>query len=326
MNYINNEVYLDMIKSTIIFNYPASAKSLKVRLVIYNEKDKYFPFIFYMNSNYDKMTLNYKTLSPHFQYKYKYQVYKSGSWENLTEYKYFRIEFKDKNAVRYLLFLNPESKHLSIGFAGNGKRPSYHYVGTISGIYTNKLFILDNFSKNTPNKAAYYIGINGKKNAMKKVYRLIEQVRKQLNVLKRNVICIGSSKGGFASLLYALTYGYGHCIVGSPTIFLGNRLMKEGNMSNYVEEIAGHTSENAIKWLNELIDNEIIKGAKCDIHLLIGRGESRYTKHVIPFQKMVEPYQNINLELEVLDFEKHNDLVKYYPNYLREKMKEITNL
>lgn len=315
-----------MIKSNIIFNYPSSAENLKVRLVIYNEKDKYFPFIFQMNSNHDKITLNYKTLSPHFQYKYKYQIYKNGAWVNLTEYKYFRIEFKDKYAVRYLLFLNPESKYLSVGFAGNGKKPSYHYVGTISSVYTNKLFILDNFSKKTPNNAAYYIGINRSKNVMQRVHRLIEVVRKKIRVPKSNVICIGSSKGGFASLLYALTYKYGHCIIGSPTIYLGNRLMQEGSMSNYVEEIAGDSSEESIEWLNNLINEDVLNKASCNIHLLIGRGESRYTKHVLPFKEMIKPYHSINLELEIIDFEKHNDLIKYYPNYLRNKIKEITNL
>lgn len=37
-----------------------------------------------------------------------------------------------------------------------------------------------------------------------------------------NVITVGSSKGGYAALYYALKYGFGHAIAGGPQVKLGD--------------------------------------------------------------------------------------------------------
>ena len=96
-------------------------------------------------------------------------------------------------------------------------------------------------------------------------------------------------------------------------------------MFKYAKAIAGDTNEKAMRWLNNLVSEEITDETSCDIKILIGGGETRYKKHVLPFQESVKNFPHVKLKLEVLDFSQHKELIKYYPNYLVENLRNIIN-
>src|SRR5699024_1880392 len=198
-------------------------------------------------------------------------------------YKYLHINFENKNNVKYRFFREPESEYLLVCFSGNGHVPAYNYIGAFSNLKINRLYIKDDFTSKTSNRSLFYVGSEKKNEVMDNVSNLINEIADSLEINKKNIICCGTSKGGYASVLYALTYGYGHCVIGSPTLYLGNSLLVEGNLRNHAKAISGDTSQTSIEWLNQLLLSKVNQADHCNINIVIGKGERRYNKHLLPF-------------------------------------------
>jgi len=306
------------------YNIPKNLEGERVKFALYNDKEKRFAFSTIVSSAKDAILINYKELAPHFQYKYKLQIMKQNKWENHTKYKYIKVDFEDENAIKYRLFLNPDSEYLMVGFQGNGLKPSYNYTGSLAELEVNRLYILDDYTDETPNNGAYYLGENRILNYMDNVHSLIEKIRVRLGILKNNVICFGTSKGGFAAILYSLKFNYPNCVVGSPTIYLGNSLILENSSTRvYADFISGGRKEDDIEWLNNLIPNSIDFSKTCTIKILIGRGERRYKNHILPFVKSLEEDPNINVCLDVKDFEQHSLIGSLFPPFAINQVKSI---
>ena len=56
------------------------------------------------------------------------------------------------------------------------------------------------------------------------VVSLISNIMHENNILFKNVISVGSSKGGTAALYYGMKYNYGNIIVGAPQYKIGTYL------------------------------------------------------------------------------------------------------
>jgi|SRR5699024_4575791 len=313
----------DIEKRYITFKFPKDIHEQYTRFVLYNEKDKEFPIISNMHSKEDYIKIDLLSLKPHFQYKYKYQIRKNNEWITAKPYKYLNINFKNANNVKYRFFREPDSKHLLVCFSGNGNIPAFNYIGAFSNLKINRLYIKDDFTSKTFNNSVFYVGSNKNNEVMGYISELIDNISAQINVKKENIICCGSSKGGYASILYALTYGYGHCVVGSPTIYLGNSLLVEGNLREHAKIISGNTDKNSIKWLNNILLSQIKTKKLCKIHIIIGDGERRYDKHLLPFMELVKENENIIINTQIENFKEHNKVAKFYPSFAR---KTITNI
>lgn len=317
-------MYQDLDNNFFKYKIPKKLEGQKVKFSLYNEKDDYFVLTSVLTSLKNNVSINFRVLESHFQYKYKIQVLNEKKWVNYSQYKYIKVDFKDDNNIRYRLFLNNNSKHLMVGFQGNGTRPSYNYTGSLSSLDVNRLYILDYYSEETPNNGAYYLGKKRNLEYMNNVHLLIEKIKGNLDITNENVILIGTSKGGFAAILYALKFGYRHCVVGSPTIYLGNSLIKESTSSRvYADFIAGGRTSDDIQWLNALIKTEISKAKACKINILIGDKERRYRNHVIPFLEDLNINEKIDVDLEVRDFEQHSLIGRIFPDYALKKISSI---
>jgi len=317
-------MYQDLDNNFFKYKIPKKLEGQKVKFSLYNEKDDYFVLTSVLTSLKNNVSINFRALEPHFQYKYKIQVLNEKKWVNYSQYKYIKVDFKDDNNIRYRLFLNNNSKHLMVGFQGNGTKPSYNYTGSLSSLEVNRLYILDYYSEETPNNGAYYLGKKRNLDYMNNVHLLIEKIKESLDITNENVILIGTSKGGFAAILYALKFGYRHCVVGSPTIYLGNSLIKESTSSRvYADFIAGGRTSDDIQWLNALIKTEISKAKACKINILIGDKERRYRNHVIPFLEDLNINEKIDVDLEVRDFEQHSLIGRIFPDYALKKISSI---
>lgn len=317
-------MYIDDLTQTALkFTYPKDIKEDKAKLVIYNEKENYFHAISTLSSRSDFLRISIKSLKHHWQYKYMYQIYKNNKWITAKPYKYLNVRFQDENNVRYKFYRNEKSKHLLIVFSGNGEAPAYNYIGALSDTEANKLFILDDFTDETFNRSTFYVGTNRNYNAMEKVHNLITKICEEINISKSNIICCGTSKGGFASILYSLKYSYGHCVIGSPTIYLGNSLLGNKKMYNHAKIIAGGTSEDDKVWLNNIIPNLVNGETQCNLHIIVGNKERRYFNDVLPFLEYTSKYEDINIKITERDFEKHAVVGTLYPSFAKEKIKMI---
>jgi len=320
---IDNMFKKDLEKRYITFNFPKDIPEQNTRFVLYNEKDKEFPILSNMHSKEDYLKIDTLSLKPHFQYKYKFQIRRNNEWVTAKPYQYLHINFKNENNVKYRLFREPESKHLLVCFSGNGNVPAYNYIGAFSDLKVNRLYIKDDFTSKTFNKSVFYVGTNQKNEVMDYISDLIETISKKINVDKKNIICCGTSKGGYAAILYALTYGYGHCVVGSPTIYLGNSLLVEGNLREHAKIISGNINQSSIKWMNNILLSKTKTTNTCKINVIIGEGERRYNKHLLPFMEFVKDNKNIVFQTQVEDFKEHKKIAKFYPPFARNTISNI---
>lgn len=198
----------------------------------------------------------------------------------------------------------------------------YSYMNVLKSVNSvNKLFILDKFG----DQGCYYLGKNRSSHVEKMVLELIDDITKENKIDKSNIIAAGSSKGGYAALYYAMKYNFGYSIVGAPQVLLGNYLLEETSKSYSIAEyIAGNKDEEAKNYLNQIMSSIISQSrtnAKLFIH--IGKGEPHYRNHFLPLIEMLDQTE-ITYEVDIEDYETHDQVAEYYPSYLQNKIKEIT--
>lgn len=315
----------DLVKRYLTFKFPKDIEQSQVRFVLYNEEEKFFPLILNMNSVEDYIKIDTFSLNPHYKYKYKYQVRENNKWITAKPYKYLQVNFQDENNVKYRFYREQESKYLIVCFSGNGQAPAFNYIGAFSNLKVNKLYIKDDFTTKTSNNSVFYVGKNRNNEVMTKISKLISKICNEIDVKFENIICCGTSKGGYASILYALTYGYGHCVVGSPTLYLGNSLLVEGNLRDHARIISGNTNKESIDWLNNILVSKIPLSKPCEINTVIGTGERRYKKHLLPFLSISEQNENISFNITTENFSEHNKIATIYPPYARDTIEKIIN-
>lgn len=252
-----------------------------------------------------------------------------------------RCFMKNKGSVESEIsnpFLNGEKQHKELTyFYEDNKSPylvivfsamnpknvfKYSYMNALRPVDSvNKLFILDKFG----DQGCYYLGKNRSRNVEEMVVELVEEISKQYKIDKSNIITMGSSKGGYAALYYAIKYNFGNSIVGAPQVLLGNYLLKETSVAQSVAEyIAGSKDEEAKNYLNQIMSDLISQSktnAKLFIH--IGKGEPHYRNHFLPLIKMLEQ-TDISYEVDIMDYGTHDQVAEYYPPYLQNKIEEIT--
>src|SRR5690349_13530733 len=95
-----------------------------------------------------------------------------------------------------------------------GKPPRYHYSDVLKDLPMPRLFVLDNHgpAADAGPRPCWYLGENREFTVAEDVHELIAAARDALG-LKR-VICVGSSKGGYAACYFALTGAYEQAIAG----------------------------------------------------------------------------------------------------------------
>lgn len=222
----------------------------------------------------------------------------------------------DKCDLKYLFFKSRKSKYLLIvfsGFNGNGKA-RYNCIRKFISLRCNKLYILDDFGDD--NKGSYYLGENGDFFIDDAVSKLINTITTKNNISKNHIICSGSSKGGFASLYFALKYKFGYAIAGAPQILLGNYLNIPRH-EHILKYIFRETSKKEINYGNGLLLG-IIESLKVypKLYLHVGKDDDHYQEHVIPLINKLKS-KNIWFDLDVQEGENHGTLGLFYPNFAK---------
>lgn len=203
------------------------------------------------------------------------------------------------------------------GFNPKGSSPAYNYIRTLKNLDVNKLFILDDQGE----RGCYYLGENRKFDIEASVVSLITKIANENNILHSNIICCGSSKGGYASLYFAIKYGLGKVIAGAPQTYLGSYL-KSANEYPTLEYIAGDTSDGSVSFLNNIMYDvvaQVKKAPKIFIH--VGKGDHHYKGHVLPFTTKLKD-KGFEFFLDVKDYSDHGD-VSFYQKFLVDKIIEL---
>ncbi|MGL4739233.1 MAG: accessory Sec system protein Asp2, partial [Sarcina sp.] len=157
--------------------------------------------------------------------------------------------------IKYILDKELSSNKLLIIFSGYSIHPiikaPYNYRETLKNIKTNKLFISDSYGYDE--RGCWYLGENGNDLVEKSVISLITFISFKLNIKKKNIILLGSSKGGFASIYYGLKYKFNNILAGAPQILLGDYLSDKENILNSLVNKQKTLKQDAIIGLNSKI-------------------------------------------------------------------------
>lgn len=232
--------------------------------------------------------------------------------------------FNGKRKIKHLFIPSKQkTEHLVVMFSGFnpiGTPPAYNYIRTLQHVDVNKLYILDDHGS----RGCYYLGENRVFDVEESVYSLIRHIASENEIKDENIICCGSSKGGYAALYYSIKYGFGHAVVAAPQTYLGRYLYNVGEYPT-LEYIAGGRSEDDVAFCNNLLFELVRKAEKVpQILIHVGRGDHHYKGHVLPFIDHLQQH-GFTCGLDVGEFTNHGE-VSFYQKLLISKLKEINPL
>lgn len=222
------------------------------------------------------------------------------------------------NGIRYFFkkakFKNKD-KLIVIFSAFSSDRAKYNYINTLSLFDCNKLYILDDYGS----KGSYYLGLNGMLDIETSVVSLISNIMYENNILFKNVISVGSSKGGTAALYYGMKYNYGNIIVGAPQYKIGTYL-SDLSIKIYAEEIFGEINlANRIKYDNLI---RLVCNSNSNVCLLTSEGDNQYKKVLKEFENIAKEL-DIKLIISKCEIKHHNEISREFPKFLNEHLEGI---
>lgn len=234
---------------------------------------------------------------------------------NEKEYKY------EGTCIKYLFFDSIKTNKLVIAFSAfSPEEPLYSYVNTLKELPVFKLYILDDYG----GRGSYYLGNINNFNIENAVINLIKSIMDKYNIRKQDIVCIGSSKGGWAAIYYALKYEFGYVIAGEPQIKLAKYLQTHngGDVISYMID-GSLDAEQSINLLDNLIF-QAAKNCKKWPYILIHSGYNsyHYVEHILPFKKYIEKIgQRVYIDIE--NYYKHSELIYFFPELLIHRLIEF---
>lgn len=239
---------------------------------------------------------------------------------------YFQLRsrhFTFKNTkLNYIYQKQNDSSNLVIVFSAfprTGYEATYNYLKTLESTKTNKLFILDNFGYQK--RGCYYLGENGKLNVQKAVVQLIEKLRKENSYT--TTVCVGSSKGGYAALMFGSLIGVDYVIAGAPQYFLGNYLTDNPIKDPILKSIAGNNDQASVSELNELLPNLIKNNSHFKkVYLHYSQLDHTYPEHI---KSLIADLNNSNISIEIdqQDYQTHQEIRYWFPDFLVKSLDNI---
>lgn len=224
--------------------------------------------------------------------------------------------YKSLKDVTYLFEEGTNKDYLIIIFSAVNppKQFSYNYINTLEKLPYNKLFILDNFGE----QGAYYLGENLRLDIETSVMSLINMKMAKYNLRNKDIITVGSSKGGFSALYFGMKYSFGNIIVGGAQTKLGNFLYKECKVENIINYVGINDKVYSREYLNNILYKSINKDNVFipNVYIHIGTGDHHFKNHITPFIKYLKEQGKENIQLDIKEYNSHDGLRKYFPIYL----------
>lgn len=237
--------------------------------------------------------------------------------------------YSNGTRLKYMFFKG-STDALIISFSAFSKeRAVYNYVRTLKDFGCSRLYIKDDFGP--LHTGSYYLGEKGLHNVEPAVIELIKSIVSQMNG-DCSIIFIGSSKGGYAALNFAIEFKNSLAIVGAPQYHLGTHL-NEPYFYPMLEDIFGSRTDEKIALLDQHICNKYKKngyGMNQQIFIQYSTvewstvfNEFTYERHIKYLLNDLEKYTDITVHKEVLDYTDHSDVHKFFPDYLKRNIREI---
>jgi hypothetical protein len=215
------------------------------------------------------------------------------------------------------------SRHLVVVFAAfpaAGLGPRYTWYSVLRDRDWNRLFVLDDLGP----IGSYYLGARRRLFVADAVAEVIASVAGELGVALGDVVCCGSSKGGWSALYAAFRNGYGHVVAGAPQTKLGTFLLEEFPAVAHVAElVAGGAGPEDRMWLDGLLFDAVDAAAEVpSLALQVGRDDLR--QHVEPLLARLDGGDGA-CELEVADYDEHLGVARHFQPFLLDRVERIVH-
>ena len=198
------------------------------------------------------------------------------------------------------------------GFGEHYEKGLYNYIRSSQSIKTSKLWILDN--DGFCQAGTYYLGENFESsNSRDIVKEIIDKYSKN-----KKIVCCGSSKGGTAALIFGFLCNASKVIAGSPQYYIGDYLEENDFYLGVKKSICSDC--NATEKLNAVLKDLIWnRNHQPKICLLYSSKERHYVDQLLP---LIEDLKSRGFDLSLKDGEypNHQDVGRYYPNYLKSNL------
>ncbi|MGL5352720.1 MAG: accessory Sec system protein Asp2 [Clostridium sp.] len=241
------------------------------------------------------------------------------SIENRDIFKNEKVHTSISN-VRYVFKkskLSNSNKLIIIFSAFSIDIPKYNYISFFNTIDCNKLFILDDFGE----KGSYYLGVDGGLEIETSVMSLITSVMSKNNIYFKDVISVGSSKGGSAALYYGFKYGFGNVVVGAPQYKIGTYL-SDLSIKQYAIDIFKEINNSTRITYDNLIRLVLNNKNNTKARILTSDGDKQYKKvlKALEYEAIIE---ECNIKFEKCEISNHGEISKVYPGYLLKTLNEL---
>ncbi len=205
-------------------------------------------------------------------------------------------------------------------FSRPGIPATYNYMATTKETKADRLFILDDFGYNK--QGGYYLFHEGSRFPEQVVTELIESITEQKKY--RQIVCVGTSKGGYAALYYGLKLKANAVVAGAPQYFLGNYLTDIPEKKPTFEGMVGKKGEYPVTYLNSLLSDKIKEEPKFPTHFYVHYSvkEHTYEEHIA---SLIEDLKagGYKLTLDEQKYLKHQEVAYYFPPFLQKTLNEI---
>ena len=216
-----------------------------------------------------------------------------------------------------------KSDYLIVIFSGfnspeSERQISYNYIAALNEIDCNKLYILDSYGP----RGSYYIGKDMNFEVETSVISLVTYIASEFNIVLKNIISVGSSKGGSAALYFGLKYNFGNIISGAPQTRIADYIISvTPATADYM--LGNKREEYKIDKLNNIIFKQIDKHILSKIYLFTSENDWQYQSHIEPLIKKINE-KEINIDLiKDNNMKSHRDIAKFFPEFLQNKLLEI---
>jgi len=227
-------------------------------------------------------------------------------YKNNSNIKYYfqESEFNcDKLIVIFSGYadINSEIKH------------KYNYINSLRYINCHKLFILDNNGET----GSYYLGEKLNFDVESSIISLILDTTSYLGLSVKDIIGLGSSKGGSAALYFGLKYKFGTIISGGFQTKISDLISKRRPESEDFLLGQKGTDEYNEKYhkLNNIIFEQLDSPIRSDMYLMTSEHDWQYNTHVLPFIKYLDDMK-IEYHLEKSEeMKNHSQISTYFPKF-----------
>lgn len=237
--------------------------------------------------------------------------------------------FKAEKEIHYVLRkAEGFCDYLAIIFSGFNRfglkeQHPYNYLNIMSNFNIHQLFIQDTCGS----RGCYYLCEKMNFSVERTVKKLIDNVLEDLNIQYKNVITIGSSKGGTAALYFGLKYNFGYVVSGVPQTkiisYLKKCLIGGGGQVVINDLLGADYSEKEASQLDNLILNAIPYRSRTKVNLLLSQNDASWDSDFIPLIKELAA-KKIKYDItDELRMKSHGDIGHFFPQYIKEKLFKI---